>query len=106
MDSRRGRAGRAPGLRPTAFVTYAILLSPRARRALDDDLPEAVAAACAEFIFGALAENPHRVGKPLRDELEGAYSSRRGEFRVVYTIHEDRVVVRVIDVRHRRDAYA
>ena len=105
MDSRRGRPGRAPGLRSTAFVTYAILVSPRARRALDVDLPEAVAAACAEFIFGALAENPHRVGKPLRDALEGAYSARRGEFRVVYTIHEDRVVVRVIDVRHRRDAY-
>jgi mRNA-degrading endonuclease RelE of RelBE toxin-antitoxin system len=87
-------------------VTYAILLSPRARHALDHELPEAVAAACAEFIFGALAENPHRVGKPLRHELEGAYSARRGEFRVVYTIHEDRVVVRVIDVRHRRDAYA
>ena len=49
-------------------MTYAIYFSPRARRALHVDLPEAVAAACAEFIFGPLAENPHRVGKPLRDE--------------------------------------
>lgn len=87
-------------------MTYRILLSPRARRALDRDLPEAVAAACAEFIFGALAENPQRVGKPLRDELEGLYSARRGQFRVIYTIHEDQVVVRVISVRHRRDAYS
>lgn len=86
-------------------MTYAILLSPRARRALDVDLPEAVAAACAEFIFGALAENPQRVGKPLRAELDGLYSARRGQFRVVYTIHEERVVVRVITIRHRRDAY-
>jgi len=73
---------------------------------LDLDLPETVAAACAEFIFGPLAENPHRVGKPLRDELAGSYSARRGEFRVIYTIHEDRVEVRVISIRHRRDAYA
>lgn len=87
-------------------MTYAILLSPRARRALEVDLPEAVAAACAEFIFGALAENPQRVGKPLRDELAGMYSARRGQFRVVYTIHDDRVEVRVVSVRHRRDVYA
>lgn len=87
-------------------MTYAILLSPRARRALDDDLPEAVAAACAAFIFGALAENPQRMGKPLRHELEGAYSARRGEFRVIYTIHEDQVLVRVITIRHRRNVYS
>ncbi len=87
-------------------MTYAIYLSPRARRALDIDLPEAVAAACVEFIFGPLAENPHRVGKSLRDELAGSYAARRGEFRVIYTIHEDRVAVRVISVRHRRDAYS
>lgn len=87
-------------------MTYAILLSPRARRALDDDLPEAVAAACAAFIFGALAENPQRMGKPLRHELEGAYSARRGEFRVIYTIHEDQVLVRVVTIRHRRNVYS
>lgn len=87
-------------------MTYTILLSPRARRALHRDLPEAVAAACAEFIFGALAENPHRVGKPLREELAGRYSARRGEFRVIYEIHDDVVVVRVISIRHRRDAYS
>lgn len=86
-------------------MTYEIFFSPRARRALDVDLPEAVAAACAEFIFGPLAENPHRVGKPLRDELAGSYSARRGEFRVIYQIHEGRVAVRVITVRHRRGAY-
>lgn len=87
-------------------MTYSISFAPRARRALDVDLPEPVAAACAAFIFGPLAENPHRVGKPLRDELAGRYSARRGEFRVIYEIHEQVVLVRVIDVRHRRDAYA
>lgn len=55
------------------------------------------------FIFGPLAENPHRVGKPLRDELAGLYSARRGEFRVIYEIHEERVAVRVITIRYRRD---
>jgi mRNA-degrading endonuclease RelE of RelBE toxin-antitoxin system len=65
-----------------------------------------VAAACWEFIIGPLASNPQRVGRPLRDDLAGRYAARRGNFRVIYEIHENVVLVRVIDVRHRRDAYA
>ena len=54
-------------------MTYQIVLSRQARRALSDDLPEAAAVACWEFISGHLAENPRRVGKPLRGHLEGRY---------------------------------
>jgi len=87
-------------------VTYRIELAPAARRALTHVLPEAVAAACANFLHDVLARDPHRVGKPLRDELAGRYSARRGEFRVIYEIHDEIVVVRVITIRHRRDAYS
>jgi mRNA interferase RelE/StbE len=86
-------------------VTYRIELTGAARRALTETLPEVVAVACWEFIRGPLAENPHRVGKPLRNQLEGRYSARRGEFRVIYQIFDDRVVVRVIHIAHRRDVY-
>lgn len=86
-------------------MTYRIELTGPAKRALTELLPEAVAAACWEFIRGPLAENPHRVGKPLRDRLAGRYSARRGEFRVIYQIFDDRVVVRVIALAHRREAY-
>lgn len=84
---------------------FRVILAPQAKRAISEQLPKAVAAACMEFILGPLAKDPHRVGKPLRDQLEGRYSARRGEFRVIYEIYEDRVVVRVINVAHRRDAY-
>ena len=87
-------------------MTYRVELTRRARRSLSEELPETVATACWEFISGPLAEDPHRVGKALRDVLSGRYSARRGEFRVIYEIHETVVVVRVIDVRHRRDAYS
>lgn len=86
-------------------MTYRIELTKAARQALTELLPESVAVACWEFIRGPLAENPYRVGKPLRDQLEGRYSARRGEFRVIYRIFDDRVVVRVIHIVHRRDAY-
>lgn len=86
-------------------MTYAIRLSPAACRALTQELPEAVAAACAAFLSGPLAENPHRVGKPLRGRLEGLHSARRGEYRVIYRIENVRVLVFVVAIRHRRDAY-
>ena len=86
-------------------MTYRIELTGAAKRALTNELPEAVAVACWEFIRGPLAEHPHRVGKPLRGQLAGRYSARRGEFRVIYSIFEDRIVVRVIHIAHRRDVY-
>lgn len=86
-------------------MTFRIELTAAARKALTQLLPEAVAAACWEFIGGPLTENPHRVGRPLRGPLEGRYSARRGEYRVVYQIFEERVVVRVIHIAHRRDVY-
>lgn len=86
-------------------MSYRIELTKAAKNALTELLPESVAVACWEFIRGPLAENPHRVGKPLRDRLEGRYSARRGEFRVIYQIFDERVVVRVIHIAHRRDVY-
>ena len=86
-------------------MTYRILLSAPARRALAERLPESVAAACHEFILGPLAENPYRVGKQLGPPHYPAYSARRGEFRVVYDIRDEEVVVDVITIMHRRDVY-
>jgi mRNA interferase RelE/StbE len=86
-------------------VSYRIELTRAAKRALTELLPETVAAACWEFIRGPLAEDPYRVGKPLRGQLEGRFSARRGEFRLIYQVFEDRVVIRVIHIAHRRDVY-
>jgi mRNA interferase RelE/StbE len=84
---------------------YTVLLSPAAKRAIERDLPEAVAAAVVDFLFGPLAEDPHRVGKPLRLQLEGYWSARRGQYRVIYSIYDDEVLVRVVRISHRADAY-
>ena len=65
-------------------------------------LPDKVATAVVEFIYGPLADNPQRVGKPLRFELEGLHSARRGDFRIIYRI-TDRVTILAIE--HRADAY-
>lgn len=84
---------------------YTVLLSPAAKRAIERELPEAVATAVVDFLYGPLAEDPHRVGKPLRLQLEGYWSARRGQYRVIYSIHDDEVLVRVVRISHRADAY-
>jgi mRNA-degrading endonuclease RelE of RelBE toxin-antitoxin system len=66
--------------------------TPTARRALTR-LPEKAATAAVEFIYGPLAENPQRVGKPLRFELEGLHSARRGDFRIIHRIADVVTVV-------------
>lgn len=84
---------------------YEVVFTRTARRALEQDLPEKVAAAAFEFIMGALRENPRRLGKPLREPLAPLYSARRGEYRVIYRILDERLVVEVVSISHRRDAY-
>ena len=64
-----------------------------------------MAAAVFEFISGALLDDPHRVGKPLRPPLEPAWSARRGTYRILYVIDDRELVVDVTAVRHRADAY-
>ncbi|MBD7918637.1 type II toxin-antitoxin system RelE/ParE family toxin [Cellulomonas sp. Sa3CUA2] len=86
-------------------MTYEVVLAPPARRALAGGLPPSVAAAVVEFLSGPLAREPFRVGKPLRNELEGKWSARRGEYRVIYTINARVVTVTVLTIAHRRDAY-
>jgi mRNA interferase RelE/StbE len=75
-----------------------------AKRALRR-LPEKVAAAAVEFIYGPLAASPGRVGRPLRFELEGRHSAHRGDYRVVYRIDEPRRRVEILAIDHRADVY-
>ena len=89
----------------TADPPYELVLTPPARRALAERLPEGVAAAAIDFVTTALIENPQRVGKPLRDDLAGIWSARRGTYRVLDRINAESREVIVLRVEHRRDSY-
>lgn len=86
-------------------VPYELVLTPPARRALTDGLPEPVAVAVIDFLTTALVDNPMRVGKPLRDDLKGVWSARRGTYRVLYRVRDEPREVVVLRIDHRRDAY-
>lgn len=86
-------------------MTWELVLTPPAIRAVQSGLPEGVAAAVVEFMTGPLVENPRRVGKQLKRDLAGVWSARRGTYRVLYRINEEAREVVVVRVEHRRDAY-
>ena len=84
---------------------YELVVTPPARRALTERLPEAVAAAVIDFLTTASVTQPRRVGKPLRGELAGVWAARRGTYRVLYRLREDTHEVIVLRIDHRRDVY-
>ena len=84
---------------------YELVVTAPAARVISETLPEAVAFAVIDFITGPLLQNPRRVGAPLRGELEGILSARRGTYRVLYRVDEQNREVIVLRIGHRRDIY-
>jgi len=84
---------------------YELVVTPPAQRAIASKLPEAIAVAVIDFLTTALIENPQRVGKQLRDDLAGIWSARRGTYRLLYRIDDEKHEVIVLRIAHRRDAY-
>ena len=76
-------------------------LTRRARNDLET-LPETVRNAVLETLTLIGAE-PERAGKRLVGRLEGLWSTRVGNYRVLYTTESGGVIVRAI--RHRAVAY-
>jgi mRNA-degrading endonuclease RelE of RelBE toxin-antitoxin system len=90
---------------PLGRHDYEIIWKAEASRDMDR-LLRAIAAAVVESNYGPLAQNPNRVGKPLRFELAGKRSARRGNYRVIYERSSRRLFkVEVIAVQHRADAW-
>jgi mRNA interferase RelE/StbE len=83
---------------------YAITFTPAARRRLSS-LPLPAATALFEHLTGPVAGNPRRLGKPLDAPFEEVLSTRRGDYRALYTVDDQVRVITVLAVAHRRDVY-
>lgn len=53
----------------------------------------------------ATAEDPRRFGRALTNDLSGLWRYRVGDFRIVAKIEDDRFIVLVLTVGHRREVY-
>ena len=76
-------------------------LTRRARRDLEA-LPETLRDAVLETLI-AIGVDPETAGKKLVGRLEGLWSARVGNYRLLYTLEGGLVIVRAI--RHRAVAY-
>ena len=55
-------------------------------------------------VIEPLKTNPYQ-GKSLKGKLSGDYSLHVGDYRVVYTVYKDTLVVYIIDLGHRKEIY-
>jgi mRNA-degrading endonuclease RelE of RelBE toxin-antitoxin system len=85
-------------------AAFEVRFTAAARRSLNT-IPPRVLSAVVEFTFGDLARQPRRVGKPLRDDLAGLFSARRGPYRVLYRIDDAARIVSIVRVDHRADVF-
>lgn len=83
-------------------MAYRVFITPSADRVVAR-LPADVRRRVAKRM-AALAEDPRPPGSV---KLTGSddYRIGVGDYRVIYSIHDDRLVVLVIEVGHRRDVY-
>jgi mRNA interferase RelE/StbE len=85
-------------------IRYDVTFSASAQRDLRR-LPEKIATAAVEFIYGTLTDNPHRVGRELRLDLAEHYAARRGDYRIIYRIDDQARALLIVTIDHRADSY-
>jgi mRNA interferase RelE/StbE len=51
-----------------------------------------------------IQENPY-CAKPLRDQLQGLYSYRVNQFRIIYKIHQKLILIEVLEIAKRNIVY-
>ena len=87
-------------------MTWRVEWDDRARRELrrlDHPVQRMILRYFSERI--ATDEDPRRFGKPLRHTLQGLWHYRSGDYRALCHIEEERLVVLVLAVGHRRQVY-
>lgn len=87
-------------------MPYSVDYTKRAARELRK-MDRAVRARLYGWIDRHLAgcEDPRRHGGPLTGGRLGQWRYRVGDYRIIAEIHDDKVLIMVMTVGHRRDVY-
>ena len=83
-------------------MIYTVLIAPRVKKQIDKlplKIKEKIANAIQELSTNSF------LGKALKADLKGLYSYRVGNYRVIYNILRHRLIIQIIKVMHRKDAY-
>ena len=84
-------------------MSYQILFKPAANRQFKK-LPSAIQQSLRPII-DSLATNPRPAGCKKLKGRKNEYRVRLGNYRVIYSIEDKALIISVISLGHRRDAY-
>lgn len=74
---------------------------------IKDKIDSKIYSKVVNIVYPQLKENPFFGTniKKLKGEFEGYYRYRIGDYRLFYLIENEKVIVVVVDLRHRQNAY-
>ena len=84
-------------------MRYEIIIKPTAEKSLDS-IPRSTRRRIADALEG-LRDDPRPAGVVKLAGTENLWRIRIGNYRVVYGIDDDRLIVLVLRVAHRKDVY-
>jgi len=60
-----------------------------------------------EYVYPLIKRNPHFGPniKRLKGDYSEFYRYRIGDYRLFYTVQESEIIIYIIDIAHRKDAY-
>ena len=85
------------------MASYRIEIKASASKELKN-LPHQIVSRIVAAI-GDLAEDPYPQGVRKLAGFDQTYRIRVGDYRVIYDVFESKLIVEIIRVRHRKDAY-
>ena len=85
------------------MASYQIEIKSSASRELEK-LPQQIIPRIVEAIK-ELAENPYSQGVKKLTGFDRTYRIRVGDYRILYNIYQDKLIIEIIRIRHRKDAY-
>jgi addiction module RelE/StbE family toxin len=82
---------------------FFVVISPSAKKDIDRLQPR-MKERIGRIINDILSTNPY-LGKTLKAQMRGLYSYRAGDYRIIYAIIRNKLVIHILQVAHRREAY-
>jgi mRNA interferase RelE/StbE len=83
-----------------------VSLSPVAQKQLQD-LDKSIARRILKFLYERVEtlDDPRKIGERLKGTLSEFWRYRVGDYRIICSLEQDRLVVLVLRIGHRREIY-
>ncbi|MFZ2726076.1 MAG: type II toxin-antitoxin system RelE/ParE family toxin [Methylococcaceae bacterium] len=56
-------------------------------------------------LIDILATNPHPIGHKKLVGSDSTYRIRCGDYRIIYSVFEQRLIINIVKIGHRKDVY-